>query len=134
MTLSTQDALIHIMMATASSDATISSEEIMRVQGLIGRMPIFRDFDSERLEGVANAGIDAINTVGIEAALEAAVAAIPARLHDTAYAVAVEVAVVDLRLEQEQLRLLEMLRDRLSVDRLTTAAIEAAARARMRMP
>ena len=59
-------------------------------------------------------------------------AAIPKRLLDTAYALGVEVAVVDLQLPQEELRLLEMIRDRLDVDRLVTAAIEAAARARMR--
>jgi hypothetical protein len=58
--------------------------------------------------------------------------AIPARLHDTAYALAVEVAAVDLRLEQEELRLLEMLRDRIETDALVTAAIEASARARLR--
>ena len=58
--------------------------------------------------------------------------AIPQRLHDTAYALAVEVAAVDLRLEQEELRLLEMIRDRLELDGLTAAAIEASARARLR--
>ena len=47
-----------------------------------------------------------------------ALAAIPKRLHDTAYALAVEVAAVDLRLEQEELRFLEMIRDRLDLDRL----------------
>ncbi len=132
MALSTQDALIHVMIITASSDAAISSNELVRVQGLIGRMPIFRGFDPGRLAGVANACVDAVNSTGIEAALDTAIAAVPERLHDTAYAVAVEVAIVDLELPQEELRLLEMIRDRLSIDRLTTAAIEAAARARMR--
>jgi hypothetical protein len=61
-----------------------------------------------------------------------AIAALPEKLHDTAYALAVEVTAVDLRLEQEELRFLEMLRDGLSLDRLTTAAIEVAARARHR--
>jgi len=56
-------------------------------------------------------------------------------LQDTAYAVAVDVTSVDLHLEQEELRFLEMLRDRLDLDRLTTAAIEVSARARhRRMP
>ena len=61
-----------------------------------------------------------------------AVAALPQKLQDTAYALAVEVTAVDLHLEQEELRFLEMLRDALSLDRLTTAAIEVAARARYR--
>ena len=45
-----------------------------------------------------------------------------------------EVTAVDLFLEQEELRFLELLRDKLSLDRLTTAAIEVAARARHRWP
>ena len=64
-----------------------------------------------------------------------ALAALPKKLEDTAYALAVEITSVDLHLEQEELRYLEMLRDKLTLDRLTTAAIEVAARARhRRMP
>jgi hypothetical protein len=58
--------------------------------------------------------------------------AIPPRLHDTAYALAVEVASVDLRLEQEELRFLEMIREGLNLDGLIASAIEASARARLR--
>jgi hypothetical protein len=76
--------------------------------------------------------VDLTNAIGLDGVLDAAVAALPERLHDTAYALAVEVAVVDVQLPQEELRLLEMVRDRLEVDRLVTAAIEASARARMR--
>lgn len=132
MSLSPQDALIHVMVTTASSDAAITQQELVRIQQLLGRTPIFADYDATRLETVANDCVDVINSAGIEAALDAAVDAIPERLQDTAYALAVEVAVVDLHLPQEELRLLEMIRDRLKVDRLVTAAIEAAARARMR--
>lgn len=133
MALSAQDALIHLMVVTASSDAAISAAELERIQTLIARTPIFEGFDQGRLEAVANACVDVINGPGgLDAALDAAVAALDARLQDTAYALAVEIAVVDLKLPQEELRLLEMLRDRMNVDRLVTAAIEASARARMR--
>ena len=57
---------------------------------------------------------------------------LPARLHDTAYALAVEVATVDLHLDQAELRFLEMIRDGLNLDNLTAAAIETSARARLR--
>ena len=133
MTLSAQDALIHLMVATASSDAAISAAELDRIQLVIARTPVFNGYDSKQFEQVANACIDVINGPGgLDAALDAAIGALPERLQDTAYALAVEVAVVDLQLPQEELRLLEMIRDRLKVDRLVTAAIEAAARARMR--
>jgi hypothetical protein len=60
------------------------------------------------------------------------IAALPARLHETAYALAVEVAAADLHVEQEELRFLQMLRDRLDLDKLAVAAIESSARARYR--
>ena len=130
--LSVQDALIHIMVVTASSDEGISDRELALIGNLVERAPVFEGFDPARLEAVANAAVDRTNAVGLDGVLDQAVAAIPKRLHDTAYALAVEVAVVDVQLPQEELRLLEMVRDRLEVDRLVTAAIEASARARMR--
>ena len=133
MALSTQDALIYLMIAAAFSDVDMTEKELNRIDALVGRLPVFEGFDRKSLAEVANRGIDEINALGgIEPLLDLAIATIPARLHDTAYALAVEIAAVDLSLEQEELRLLEMIRDRLKVDRLVTAAIEAAARARLR--
>lgn len=135
MALSAQDALIHLMVVTASSDTGISGRELSRIGNLIDRSPVFAGYERERLTEVANACIDQINgAAGLDGVLDAAVAALPVRLHDTGYALAVEIAVVDLQLPQAELRLLEMIRDRLEVDRLVTAAIETAARARLRKP
>jgi uncharacterized membrane protein YebE (DUF533 family) len=80
MAISAHDALIYLMIVTASSDVALTDQELHRIE----------------------------------------------------YALAVEVAAVDLKLEQEELRFLEMIRDRLELDRLVTAAIETAARARHR--
>lgn len=130
------DALVHLMIVAASSDSAMSEKELKRITALIDRLPVFEGFDKSRLEAVANDCADILNGPdGLDRVLEQAVAALPAKLQDTAYALAVEVAAVDLFLEQEELRFLEMLRDHLSLDRLTTAAIETAARARhRRMP
>ncbi|MHA6298707.1 tellurite resistance TerB family protein [Devosia sp. CAU 1758] len=133
---SAHDALIHLMIVAASSDSAMSEKELTRITALIGRLPVFEGFDMDRLEAVANECADILNgPVGLDRVIEQAVAALPVKLQDTAYALAVEVTAVDLHLEQEELRFLEMLRDHLSLDRLTTAAIEVAARARhRRMP
>ena len=56
--------------------------------------------------------------------------ALPDKLHETAYAIACDIVAADLSASQEELRLLEMLRHRLDVDRLAAAAIERGARAR----
>lgn len=133
MSLPAQDALIYLMVVTASSDAGMSDRELGLIGSLIRRSPVFDGYDQSRLAAVANNCVDQINgSSGLDGVLDRAVASLPARLQDTAYALAVEVAVVDLQLPQEELRLLEMIRDRLQIDRLVTAAIEAAARARMR--
>ena len=132
MALSLQDALIHIMVVTASSDEGISDHELSVISHLVERSPVFAGFDGSRLAEVAHAAVDLTNAKGLDGVLDQAVAAVPKRLHDTAYALAVEVAVVDIQLPQEELRLLEMVRDRLDVDSLVTGAIEASARARMR--
>ena len=133
MPLSTQDALIYLMIVTASSDTSLTDRELHRIDNLVARLPVFEGYDRTQLPAVASGCADLINgSTGLEGVLDMAVAAVPPRLHDTAYALAVEVAAVDLHLEQEELRLLEMVRDRLEVDRLVTAAIESAARARYR--
>lgn len=127
------DALIHLMIVAASSDSEMTHEELARIQALIGRLPVFEGFDSARLAQVANACADTLNGPGgLDQVLDDAIEALPFKLQDTAYALAVEVTAVDLHLEQEELRFLEMLRDKLDLDRLTTAAIEVAARARHR--
>lgn len=136
MSTAAHDALIHLMIVAASSDSAMTEKELVRIQALIGRLPVFEGFDRNRLAAVANACADKLNGPGgLDQVLDDAIAVLPAKLQDTAYAVAVEVASVDLYLEQEELRFLEMLRDKLDLDRLTTAAIETAARARhRRMP
>ena len=136
MTTTAHDALIHLMLVAASSDSTMTERELLRIQGLIDRLPVFEGFDKARLGDVANDCADMLNGPdGLDRVIDNALAALPKKLEETAYALAVEVTAVDLQLEQEELRFLEMLRDRLSIDRLTTAAIEVAARARhRRMP
>ncbi|RYE70724.1 MAG: hypothetical protein EOP19_32945 [Hyphomicrobiales bacterium] len=133
MTLSAQDALIHLMIVAAWSDAAMTDQELRRIENLVGEAPVFAGLAPSDVSGIANRCVDRINgPAGLDGVLDEAIAALPKRLEDTAYALCVDVAAVDLHLEQEELRLLEMIRDRLSLDRLTTAAIEVAARARYR--
>lgn len=133
MPLSTQDALIHLMVIVASSDAKITDRELEVIGTLVARLPVFDGFDRANLGQVAAEAIDLIkDSSDLDKVLDMVLGAVPPRLHDTAYALAVEVSAVDLRLEQEELRLLEMVRDKLALDGLIAAAIEASARARLR--
>lgn len=133
MPMSPQDALVYIMVVTAAADTAMTKLELDRVGALVDRLPIFENYDRARLADIASQCVDLMKEVDdLNKVLDVVLEALPDRLQDTAYAVAVEVATADLELEQEELRWLEMIRDRLSLDRLTTAAIEVAARARLR--
>jgi hypothetical protein len=70
------------------------------------------------------------NEEGLDDMLELIAGALPKKLYETAYALAVEVAAADLKVPDEEIRLLELLRDALNLDKLVTAAIERSARAR----
>jgi tellurite resistance protein len=131
--LSAHEALIHVMVIAASADTKVSDRELEIISRLVTRSPVFDTFERAQLGHVAAQAIDLIkDSSNLEKVLGMVLEAIPARLHDTAYALAVEVASVDLRLEQEELRFLEMIRDGLNLDGLIASAIEASARARLR--
>ena len=133
MSLSVHEALIHLMVIAASADAKVSDRELEIISRLVTRLPVFDSFDRGQLGQTAAEAIDLIkDSSSLDKILEMVLQAVPERLHDTAYALAVEVATVDLRLEQEELHFLEMIRDGLNLDNLTAAAIEASARARLR--
>ena len=133
MTLKTQDALIYLMVVAATSDAQVSDRELEIISSLVGRLPVFDGFNRDNLGQVAAEAIDLIkDSSSLDNVLHMIFEAVPERLRDTAYALAVEVAAVDLRLEQAELRLLEMIRDGLQLDGLIASAIEASARARLR--
>jgi tellurite resistance protein len=131
--LTSHEALIHVMVIAASADAKVSDRELEIISRLVTRLPVFDTFERTLLGQVAAQAIDLIkDSSNLEKVLGMVLEAIPPRLHDTAYALAVEVASVDLRLEQEELRFLEMIRDGLNLDGLIASAIEASARARLR--
>jgi hypothetical protein len=69
---------------------------------------------------------------GLESILAEVGQVLPERLHDTAYAAAFEVATVDLEMRMEELRVLELIRDALSLDAESIDAIERVTKARHR--
>ena len=107
--------------------------ELGRIGEVVRTWPIFEDFRRERLLKVAQDCQKLLaEEGGLDTVLEIARTTIPEHLHDTAYAAAFEVAAVDLEMRMEELRVLQILRNRLNVDPLTVAAIELANKARHR--
>jgi tellurite resistance protein len=132
--VSHQEALIYTMVTLSAADRSMTDGELRKIGDILKTLPIFQDFDRDRLLSVAEAcGTLLQEEDGLDTVLEVISTSLPQRLYETAYAVAVEVAAVDLHVEQEELRFLQILRDALDLDPLTTAAIERGARARYRV-
>ncbi len=129
--LTHHEALIYVMVTMSAVDREVTDEELARIGYITSHLPIFRDFDSEALVQIAeDCGAMLGGADGLDTLLQLVATSLPPRLYETAYALAVEIAAVDLDVKQEELRFLEMLRDALRLDRLSTAAIERGARAR----
>ncbi|MFP6729995.1 MAG: tellurite resistance TerB family protein [Alphaproteobacteria bacterium] len=124
-------ALIYSMVLLSAADGDMTDVEVAVISDIIRTLPVFQDYDTELL---SQATADCAELLGADSGFEAVVkiigANLPDRLRETAYLLACEVVAADLVADQEELRLLEMLRNHLVIDRLVTVAIERAVRAR----
>ncbi|WP_142849468.1 tellurite resistance TerB family protein [Telmatospirillum sp. J64-1] len=125
-------ALIYTMVLTAAADQEVSDAELRVMSEIVSFLPIFRDYDRSRLSETALACTEMLSEEdGLERALDMIDQALPQdRLRDTAYALACDVAAANGFVSQEELRLLEMIRHHLGIERLVAAAIERGVRAR----
>jgi|TARA_B100000446_G_scaffold100796_1_gene94394 tellurite resistance protein len=119
------------MIAISASDETIRTSELVTIQRIVNHLPVFADYDEDRITTVAQTVFDLLEEVdGLDALFGLVREALPERLYETAYAMACDVAAADGTLLETELRLLEEIRYELNIDRLHGAAIERGARAR----
>lgn len=131
--VSVQEALIYVMVIVSASDNAMTDKELATIGDMIKMLPVFETYDGNRIIPAAQRCGDILQEEnGLSLVLELVGDVLPPSLYDTAYALAVEVAAADLHVEQEELRILQMLRDRFRLDKLTIAAIERSAIARHR--
>jgi tellurite resistance protein len=129
--ISTEQALIYVMVMMTGVEGKVKPKELDEMELLLRTMPVFKDFDRLRLATVAQECSDILQEKeGLQTVLGLVKDQLPVRLRETAYALAVEVAAVDLAVGKEELRFLAILRDALGLDKLTTAALERSAIAR----
>lgn len=129
--LTPQDALVAIMIAISASDENIRTAELVKIQATVNHLPIFSDYDLSSLNTTSQMVFDLLEEEdGLDALFGLIRDALPDHLHETAYAMACDVAAADGTLHEEELRLLEEIRYELNLDRLHAAAIERGARAR----
>ncbi len=133
-TISHHSALIYVMVVVSASDGAMSDRELRTIGELTRTLPIFRDFEEHRLVPVSQECAAILREQdGLNAVLGLVKEALPQELRETAYVLALEVALTDSRVMIEELRILDILRHALGLDRLVAAALERAARARYQL-
>ena len=132
---SAQDALLATMILTAAADGAMTDSERRAIDDATGRLPIFQGYDHGRIGDMTAAVVETLGEDdGVDQALRMVREALPDHLRETAYMFACEVAAADGRVAIEEMRLLELIRHGLDLERLSAAALERAARARYAKP
>ena len=128
---SPEDCLIAVMMAVSASDNTIRTAELVSIESIVNNLPIFGQYDMDRIKTVAQTVFDIFEDEdGLDALFGLIKDDMPEALNETAYALACDVAASDGHLGETEIRLLEEIRYALNIDRLAAAGIERGARAR----
>jgi tellurite resistance protein len=129
--LDPHSALIYTMVIVSAADSDLPDTELQIMGDIIGHLPVFRGFDRHALPALLNRCVESLGGEnGLEETLKAIKAALPEQLCETAYAIACDLVASDGDASQQELRVLELIRHRLDIDRLTAAGIERGARAR----
>ena len=129
--LTPHQALIHIMVTMSAADTSMSDNELSKIGNIIGSLPIFKGYNDDQLmEDIRECRNILDHENGLETIIKNTQDSLSKEYHETAYAIAVEVAAADLNVEQPELRLLQILRQDLNIDKLICTAIERGARAR----
>jgi uncharacterized membrane protein YebE (DUF533 family) len=130
-TLTPQEALIYAMVTVAAADRLMAEKELARMNTMIRELPAFRDVDDAWLIREAqDCGKLLGKPDGVAKVVRLIVAALPGELHETAYALAAEIAASDLAIKDDERNFLAMLGDALRIDHLVRAALERSATAR----
>lgn len=124
-------ALIYTMVIVSAADSDMPDAELRIIGDIVEDLPVFREFNRAELPRVLNDCTDLIGRDdGLEGTLKVIKSALPAKLRETAYAIACDLVAADGEATQEELRILELIRHRLNIDPLIAAAIERGAKAR----
>lgn len=128
---SAHEALIYLMVVVSASDRDMTDVELAHIGDAVRDWPIFQDFDDAHLVRAARDCQKILQKPGgLERVFQLVSSSVPLHLHDTAYAVAVEVAVVDREVRIEERRILDRLRGFLAIEDETARAIALSAKAR----
>ena len=124
-------ALIYTMVIVTGAESRIPVTERNIIGDIVGHLPVFRGFDRGKLAGHLNDCAKMLGgRDGLEKTVDAIKKALPDRLRETAYAIACDLIASGGAATQDELQVLELIREQLEIGRLAAAAIERGARAR----
>ncbi len=124
-------ALIYPMVLVSAADGEMSDAEMAAIGEIVLTLPVFQDYDRNLLTAAAEDCAELLAAEGgLDTVLGIVSESLPEQLRETAYVLACDIAAADLHIDREEIRLLELLRNRLGIDRLAAVAIERSARAR----
>jgi tellurite resistance protein len=127
-TLNPHAALIYVMVVVSAADALMSDAEMHAIGDLVRSLPAFRGFRDDKIIPVARECAAILQEhEGLDAVLGLVKETLTPALRETAYALALDVALADEPVHSEENRILQRLRSTLEIDRLTAAALEKAA-------
>lgn len=130
-TISHHAALIYVMVVVSASDGAMTDRELHAIGELVKTLPVFREFDSTRLIAVSQECAAILEEPdGLDAVLGLVKEALTPSLRETAYVLGLDIALVDARVRLEELRVLDILRRALDLDRLVAVSLERAAQVR----
>lgn len=131
---SPQEALIHLMVIVSASDRDMGDAELARIGAVVRTLPVFSTFEHARTLEVAQRCQKLLSDeeVGLEGILALIHDALTPELRETAYALAVDVAIADRSLNPEEHRMLEIVKEKFELERPVVNAIERAASIRHR--
>jgi tellurite resistance protein len=127
-TLNPQAALIYVMVVVSASDGRMSDAELHTIGDIVRSARVFDGFDENKIVPVASeCGAILQEREGLSAVLGLVKEALSPHLRETAYALALDVALAEAPVAAEENRVLQRLKLELEVDRLVAAALERSA-------
>jgi tellurite resistance protein len=131
---SPQEALVYLMVIISASDRDMTDPELARIGAIVRTLPVFSGFDQSRTLSVAQdcQKLLAEEQMGLKNILNLIRDALSPELRETAYALAVDVAVADRSIRPEEHRMLDLVKENFDLDRAVVTAIERAASIRHR--
>ncbi len=130
-TISPHTALVYVMVVVSAADGTMHDRELQAIADLARKLPAFKGFDPDRLPALVQDCSSILQEQeGFAAVLGLVRDALSEPLRETAYWLALEVALTDQKVALEEIRVIEAIRHALGLDKLVAAALERGARAR----